>query len=402
MNIEYLREFVSLASSLSFNETARQFYISQSVLSKHIASMEKELGAKFVNIEYLREFVSLASSLSFNETARQFYISQSVLSKHIASMEKELGAKLFSRDSHHVRLTKCGQAFYEEAEIIIGSFDRATSRIAAINQSFETVVRIGYLRNASRPFLSFFLKKMRKERPDIRIDVTCMEYGELFTAMNSRRIDIGFAIDLDPGMRAKCTTMRKERPDIRIDVTCMEYGELFTAMNSRRIDIGFAIDLDPGMRAKCTTMPLYEDQFYAVVSRDHPLAFFEQGVESVQLCGQKLLLPEPTAYPGMSDFVNTLLPDHCTALKRAYYSDVDTAFLDVNIEGYVFFSSGHNIPVFGDQAAFIPILDKQTSYSVSAMWLADTSARIIEPCLPILENVREYMKTRQAPAKTRP
>ncbi len=308
-----------------------------------------------MNIEYLREFVSLASSLSFNETARQFYISQSVLSKHIASMEKELGAKLFSRDSHHVRLTKCGQAFYEEAEIIIGSFDRATSRIAAINQSFETVVRIGYLRNASRPFLSFFLKKMRKERPDIRIDVTCMEYGELFTAMNSRRIDIGFAIDLDPGMRAKCTTM-----------------------------------------------PLYEDQFYAVVSRDHPLAFFEQGVESVQLCGQKLLLPEPTAYPGMSDFVNTLLPDHCTALKRAYYSDVDTAFLDVNIEGYVFFSSGHNIPVFGDQAAFIPILDKQTSYSVSAMWLADTSARIIEPCLPILENVREYMKTRQAPAKTRP
>ena len=44
MNIEYLREFSYLAESLSFNVTSKHFFISTSTLSKHVASMEDELG----------------------------------------------------------------------------------------------------------------------------------------------------------------------------------------------------------------------------------------------------------------------------------------------------------------------------------------------------------------------
>ncbi|WP_418238246.1 helix-turn-helix domain-containing protein, partial [Ellagibacter isourolithinifaciens] len=58
-----------------------------------------------MNIDYLKEFIDLSETFSFSATARRFYVSSSVLSKHISAMEKELAVKLLRRDSHGVELT---------------------------------------------------------------------------------------------------------------------------------------------------------------------------------------------------------------------------------------------------------------------------------------------------------
>lgn len=55
-----------------------------------------------MKIEVLNEFLLLATNLSFTETARSLYVSQSVLSSHIIGLEKELGVRLFVRDRHSV------------------------------------------------------------------------------------------------------------------------------------------------------------------------------------------------------------------------------------------------------------------------------------------------------------
>ena len=41
MRIETLYEFLLLTTNLNFTETAKSFYISQSVLSNHVSSLEK-------------------------------------------------------------------------------------------------------------------------------------------------------------------------------------------------------------------------------------------------------------------------------------------------------------------------------------------------------------------------
>ena len=43
MRIGYLEEFIAVATSLSFNQTARALHISQSPLSKHIAALEEDV-----------------------------------------------------------------------------------------------------------------------------------------------------------------------------------------------------------------------------------------------------------------------------------------------------------------------------------------------------------------------
>lgn len=72
-----------------------------------------------MRMDILKEFTSLARNLNFSTTARELYITQSTLSKHIALLEKELGAVLFARDSHKVELTEAGTLSLEDAAPIV-------------------------------------------------------------------------------------------------------------------------------------------------------------------------------------------------------------------------------------------------------------------------------------------
>lgn len=64
--------------------------------------------------EQLNEFYILSTTLSYSETAEKLYISQSALSRHIKSMEDELGVHLFSRTTRNVVLTSEGKFFQSQ------------------------------------------------------------------------------------------------------------------------------------------------------------------------------------------------------------------------------------------------------------------------------------------------
>ena len=68
-----------------------------------------------MHIEYLREYIELAQCLNFTEAARRSCITQSALSKHLVSIEKEFGTELVARDRHSVELTQAGHALLQEA-----------------------------------------------------------------------------------------------------------------------------------------------------------------------------------------------------------------------------------------------------------------------------------------------
>ena len=59
-----------------------------------------------MEIQYFREFLTLAETKNFTETAERHFTSQSVISKHIRQMEQELGFPLFDRTSRKVGLSR--------------------------------------------------------------------------------------------------------------------------------------------------------------------------------------------------------------------------------------------------------------------------------------------------------
>ena len=56
-------------------------------------------------------FLSVARNHSFSGAARERYISQPTISKHIRNLEEELGIALFRRDYMCANLTQAGEVY---------------------------------------------------------------------------------------------------------------------------------------------------------------------------------------------------------------------------------------------------------------------------------------------------
>lgn len=76
-------------------------------------------------LDRYRELVVLARTLNFNTAAEELHLSQSSLTRHIATLERELGFFLFRRSP--TTLTPEGRRFVAEVEKIITEFDEVVT-----------------------------------------------------------------------------------------------------------------------------------------------------------------------------------------------------------------------------------------------------------------------------------
>ena len=92
-----------------------------------------------MDISYFREFVVLAETLNYWAAAERLFIGQSSLSKHIKTLEKQLGAPLFDRSSRKVELTEFGRWMLPYAQ-----------SVAKLQQEYESAA-FTYLHRENEP-----------------------------------------------------------------------------------------------------------------------------------------------------------------------------------------------------------------------------------------------------------
>src|SRR5512133_3895198 len=76
----------------------------------------------------LRAFAAVARTGSFSRAADELYVSQPAVSKHVASLEAELGTRLFDRSRAGVTLTPDGRSLADyvlRAEALLANARRA-------------------------------------------------------------------------------------------------------------------------------------------------------------------------------------------------------------------------------------------------------------------------------------
>ena len=96
-----------------------------------------------MNTDYLKEFVVLAETKNFWEASERLYMNQSTLSKHIKSLESDIGINLFTRTTRRVELTNYGQVFLPYAQSIVRSEFEGTSAIKRIQNIENGLLTIG-------------------------------------------------------------------------------------------------------------------------------------------------------------------------------------------------------------------------------------------------------------------
>src|SRR5437763_1883173 len=123
------------------------------------------------NLTALATFVRLAETRSFNAAATQLGISGPAVSKAIARLERQLGAKLFHRTTRSVSLTDDGQAFLERCRRILADVQEAEdllgSRRLTPRGRLRVQMPLGFGRVVVLPLLPEFLARY----PDLAVDV---------------------------------------------------------------------------------------------------------------------------------------------------------------------------------------------------------------------------------------
>ena len=152
-----------------------------------------------MKIDTLYEFLLLASTLNYTETAKNFFVSQPVLSNHIAGLERELGVRLFNRNSHAVELTEVGAIFVADARKIVDDYEGAMGRIAHYREGVTSCVTIGFLLGSYGSFLPEVCRRYSVKHPGTEFEFKELEIGAVQSGLTQGTIDVGFTLFSEPG-----------------------------------------------------------------------------------------------------------------------------------------------------------------------------------------------------------
>jgi len=132
-------------------------------------------------------FVRVVEAGSFSAVAHESNTTQSAVSKQIAGLERELGARLLVRTTRSLALTEEGARYFEQARRLIAEITEAEAAVRTGEQELTGWLRVeasvGFGRMKLMPLVHAFLA----EHPNVKID---LRLNDGFTDLVEHGIDV--------------------------------------------------------------------------------------------------------------------------------------------------------------------------------------------------------------------
>jgi DNA-binding transcriptional LysR family regulator len=125
-----------------------------------------------LDLRRLAVFRAVADHSSFSAAALELDYTQSVVSHHVAQLERELGVTLLERGRRPVRLTPAGERLHAHAGVILGAARTAETELRAVAGLAAGTLRVGAFLTACASFVPAAVGAFSADHPgvDVRID----------------------------------------------------------------------------------------------------------------------------------------------------------------------------------------------------------------------------------------
>jgi DNA-binding transcriptional LysR family regulator len=187
-----------------------------------------------MDIAALQVFLAVAETGSFSRAAERVFLTQPAVSKRVATLEAQFGARLFDRIGRRIQLTPAGQTLLTQARVILNDVEDTKRRIANLSGEISGRLALGTSHHIGLHRLPAALKRYHRDYPEVELDLRFMdseaacaavEHGELELALVTLPTASRPALNSDPvwddpleiviGKRHPLATRR------RIDVTML-------------------------------------------------------------------------------------------------------------------------------------------------------------------------------------
>ena len=148
-----------------------------------------------MELRVLRYFLMVAKEQSFTKAAEQLNITQPTLSRQLAALEDELGAKLFNRGGHSITLTNEGLLLKRQALEIVDLEEKIISEFKGNTESVEGKITIGCGEFLAVEVLAQICKKYKEKYPLVQFGIHTGTADNISEMMNKGLVDIGLFLE---------------------------------------------------------------------------------------------------------------------------------------------------------------------------------------------------------------
>ncbi len=120
----------------------------------------------------LRLFIRVVETGSFSKASAGLGITQPTATKHVAALEKRLGARLLHRSTRGVTATEVGAAYYDKCKRIARDLDDADSLATLMQSGVGGSLRVSTSVAFGRRVLTPLVLQFMQQHPELQIDLS--------------------------------------------------------------------------------------------------------------------------------------------------------------------------------------------------------------------------------------
>jgi DNA-binding transcriptional LysR family regulator len=128
-----------------------------------------------MDISALQAFLAVAESGSFSRAAERIYLTQPAISKRIAALEKEIGARLFDRIGRGIHLTPAGDALLGRARNVLKELEDVKRGITNLSGSISGELLLATSHHIGLHRLPGLLKRFHDTYTQVRLNLQFMD-----------------------------------------------------------------------------------------------------------------------------------------------------------------------------------------------------------------------------------
>jgi DNA-binding transcriptional LysR family regulator len=142
------------------------------------------------DLRRLRAFHAVAQTGSFSAAGLELGYAQSVVSHHVAALEREFGLTLVNRGTRPVSITGAGARLLRHAEAVLGHMTAAEDELRAIAGLQGGTLRVGAFLSACNSFLPGALARFEEEHPEVEVSFEQLEEPAALRRIRSGDLDL--------------------------------------------------------------------------------------------------------------------------------------------------------------------------------------------------------------------
>lgn len=118
----------------------------------------------------MRVFSTVVETGSFSRAAEQLQLSPTAASRHVAELEKHLGAQLLQRSTRRINLTGVGADYYDRCRLILADVEEAEAQAATAESQPKGLLRISLPHSFGLRYIAPLMPEFCRRYPELRLE----------------------------------------------------------------------------------------------------------------------------------------------------------------------------------------------------------------------------------------